>query len=298
MGNHLLSLRTKDIETGYNALALCTGFLAAPSIGGAVKFGFKINEVIANLTKADKITLKSFTERMISGVETALVGYAADLSPDAPILYAQMLEQSAPKAADIVGCALNPDAIALHMFNQLREHEHKSMRGLFLLLTAAALKPLLSDPDFVEQIKPAIYAQLISGSQAMQRDFAEILQKHETFDAAIDAVKTAADTEFRILPLPSNYPMPKLPRAVNSLLISFKGPKSAIRFRRPSRLSMTTIQQCNPIWIMPKSHWVKWTFQGHFPFSAKRGKHLKTTLYEKAWKTVQKSQKPRPWCSS
>ena len=214
----MLSLRTTDIETAYNALALCAGFLIAPSVGGAVKLGFEINEVRASLTRADKTTLKNFTDKMISSAESALEGFAADAPPDAAILYAQMLELSAPKATDISGSALNANTLALHMVEQLEDPEHKSMRDLFVLLTSAALKPLLADPDFVEQIKPAIYAQMLSGTQAIQRDLAELVRKHGSLDAVVDTVKNAADAEFRILA--AAFKLPDADTAPRSKLIA------------------------------------------------------------------------------
>jgi hypothetical protein len=214
----LLSLRTKNIETAYNALALCAGFLFAPSVGGAVKVGFEINDVRASLTRADKTTLKNFTDKMISSAESALEGFAADAPPDAAVLYAQMLEFSAPKATDISGSALNADTLALHMVEQLEDPEHKSMRDLFVLLTSAALKPLLADPDFVEQIKPAIYAQMLSGTQAIQRDLAELVRKHGSLDAVVDTVKNAADAEFRILA--AAFKLPDADTAPRSKLIA------------------------------------------------------------------------------
>ncbi|MFV2054392.1 hypothetical protein [Aliiroseovarius sp. YM-037] len=193
----MASLRIKDVETAYGALALCAGFLAAPSVGGAVKTAFKINDVRKTLTRSEKTTLKTFTNKMIASAEVALEGYKADLSPDAPLLYAQMLEQSAPKAAEIAEHALNAEALALHMFNQLEEAEHKSMRDLFLLLTTAALKPLVDEPEFVDQLKPAIYAQLLSSGQETQRGVEELLRNQGSIEEAVAAAEDAADYDFR-----------------------------------------------------------------------------------------------------
>lgn len=211
-----MSLRIKDVEKAYGALALCAGFLAAPSIGGAAKAAFKLNDLRAALTRSEKATLKTFTAKMIDSAEVALDGFRADLSPDAPILYAQMLEQSAPKAVDFADHALNPEAMALHMFKQLKEAEHKAMRDLFLLLTAAALKPLVEEPGFVDQLKPAIYAQLLSDGRTTQRDVARILKKQESFEDVIADIRTAADVDFRAiarafrLPDADTAPRPKL----------------------------------------------------------------------------------------
>jgi tetratricopeptide (TPR) repeat protein len=189
----VLNRKTDRIADAVRLLGALGAVVADPTLLSAIKAGPGGYDALKRLAAAPPQAVARLSDDLAARAR-ALFDATRELPADADVLYLQMVEAGLVAAPEIVAAGMDAHAVTEAMVAKLTEREHRTgaMLDLFRRLTEPALRRVLADNAFADDLRAAFMAEVL-------RQLGDLNGRLEQVDRLTRLEMTALGDRFEIM---------------------------------------------------------------------------------------------------
>ncbi len=195
------SMKSDQIANGITLLVGLAGFVAKPSLIGAVRTMVSTKDLAKKIMANAPPDIKRLAEELTDSAQAVFDGFKHDLPPDADRLYAQMVEFGLPSPQQVVSESMDAGSITKGMLDRLwlTEHVKGSMPGLFRQITQPTLAELLGNRSFADSLTPPFMARVLKDLDHQSALIEDLDARFGSLANALDHLSLAKREQLELL---------------------------------------------------------------------------------------------------